>query len=222
MRKTEKAAFAEFVFDEAVKYTRSITAPEIETYFENLTRPSLEEVKAAWIEHKRGDRGHYFPKIVDLQRILRTAGDGAKSRDDHQCTWRAGDIRCRYPVGYFDQGKRTGFCLFHRGVPAGPDAQEICDQSLDVTPEKYLELLRTRAATSNASPVVEAIRALMIAGPKRVGHFAAVLLPPRSTGPEADAADAHIAAADAEHFALINALAQEASQESAHADTGAP
>lgn len=140
MRKADLRAFADFMADEAVKYSRDLTKPEIETWFENFPRTKLEDFKAAWIEHKRDPKGgQFFPKIVDLQRILRTTGDGQAERD-WRCTVEVGAERCGYPGGIIPQGGRA-MCSPHYRLSGSTDytdakALQIIEASREYVPPK--------------------------------------------------------------------------------------
>lgn len=207
MKKTEFNEFADFVMDEATKYGRSITKPEIETYFENFPTASLRDFKAAWVEHKRDPRhGRFFPKITDLQRALRTGNEGDVGRHDMRCTWNGNGERCKYPVGAFDLGKSSGYCLFHRSMMSGPGAQAICDESQSASPQDYLARAKRFVYGTQDPPVVRRLREQIAkrAAGGNVGILTSRLmaqLPNR----EADPADEHVAAADAARLAELNA-----------------
>ena len=218
MKRPEKQEFTDFMLDEAVKYGRHITTPEIETWFETFPTKSVREFKAAWVEYKRSERGQYFPKITDLQRALRASGAGSETKQDQRCTWNGNGQRCRYPVGVFMLGATEGFCIFHRNNYTGPGAQEVCDESQLHTPEEYVERAKRFTYAGKLAPGIVALQERVkrvMAGGKR--SFFADLMPERSTGPEADAVDAHIAAADAAHLDEVNRLAAAASEEGYHA-----
>ena len=99
MRRGESKTFAEFLLDEATKYRVPITPREIELWFETFERCSLEDFKAAWIQHKRDEkRGPMFPKIPWLQRLLRVTGEENAARD-WRCSVEVNGERCGYPGG---------------------------------------------------------------------------------------------------------------------------
>lgn len=54
------------------------------------------------------------------------------------CDWTSGTLECHYPVGRLDEGRSSGFCIFHRKTPDGFQAAEIARDSLTSSPEQYL------------------------------------------------------------------------------------
>lgn len=72
---------------------------------------------------------------------------GAEAGRDTQCTVIASGTRCRYPVGLFRDGARSGECIFHRNK--GPDwAEQIVEMSLEVPYAEALEELKAKASRS--------------------------------------------------------------------------
>lgn len=112
MKKQDAKPFTDFLTDEAMKYQREISAHEIATWFENFTRSSLDEFKRAWEMHKASDRGHFFPRIVDLQRTLKLVHDA--SLHDRRCNVldRSNSDRCSFP-GTISVDKNKPICRCH-------------------------------------------------------------------------------------------------------------
>lgn len=224
MKKTDLPEFHDFMLDEATKYGRAITKPEIDTWFETFGRATIADFRAAWIEHKRDEKdGKWFPKITDLQRRLRTAGDGARGAHDHRCIWNGNGDRCKYVCAFFAPGAREGMCIFHRAMSSGPGAQIVCDESQDATPAQYLERAKAHVYGKQAPKAVEVVQK-RIEHVKAGGHvslFVERILPEREPGADEDEAgraeaDARVAAADAVRIEEINrelALAQQRAAE---------
>lgn len=61
------------------------------------------------------------------------------------CTWQSGSLRCHYPVGRFEAGMLSGWCIFHRATGEGRPAAVIAEDSQGCPPEVYLE--RAKALT---------------------------------------------------------------------------
>lgn len=66
----------------------------------------------------------------------------ARPRHESACTWRSGQLECRYPVGLFGKGAGGGWCIFHRRQGSGVEAAKIAEASANFTPESYAEALR--------------------------------------------------------------------------------
>lgn len=218
MKRGEKAEFDEFMLDEATKYGRALTQPEMDTWFANFPTKSMREFRAAWVEHKRDERrGRFFPEIIDIQRVLKSTNDAQVSRDDPRCIWNGNGERCRYPVGWFPLGAHEGYCIFHRSLLSGVGAQHVCDDSQGSTPEQYVE--RSKAFVygtelpANVIALQKRLRYVRSNGP--VGLFSERLLPKSGEGPGREAADAAIAQADAARMAELNRLAQLAAEDDA-------
>lgn len=77
---------------------------------------------------------------------------------NHVCTWHFGSLSCRYPVGRFDQGMRSGLCVFHRTNDRGAIAAQIAEDSQHHTPEQYLAAAR-RFVYGNRPPTKAAAKA---------------------------------------------------------------
>lgn len=60
---------------------------------------------------------------------------------DHQCTWRANEVRCRFPVGFFDIGAVDGFCDFHRNQKNGATGAEWVKLSQNASRRDYLVMV---------------------------------------------------------------------------------
>lgn len=152
---------------------------------------------------------------IDARRCVCGWGVKAASRDQRQtlnvCTWHSGSLRCTYPVGRFDTGMTSGFCIFHRAKPDGASAARIADESSGHTPEQYLERAKAHVYGASPPPAVLELqkRVASVQGAGKVGLFAARLLPQRTEAPEVDA---HIAEAD-QRMADINRLLAEASEQ---------
>lgn len=102
----------------------------------------------------------------------RPGAAGAKGRSA-RCTWSSGEISCRYPVGLFVAGSLTGRCAFHRAHESGPEATRHALESLNHTPEQYLERLKTlQRASIDADRTRETLR------PRAPGPSFVDLLPP--------------------------------------------
>lgn len=138
---------------------------------------------------------------------------GQQSAHNMRCDWHSGQLQCRYPVGRFDVGCRSGFCLFHRSTPAGIDAARIAEESQLHTPEQYLGRATAHTYGATVPPVVRALRERLRdvkTGKERPSLFATIL-PPRATT-ERTSADEHIARADAARLEDINAMLAEAAR----------
>jgi hypothetical protein len=217
MKKADLAAFLEFVMDEAVRYGRTISKAEIETYFENFGRTTLEDFKRAWHEHKRDERsGGYFPKIVDLQRRLRTTAQ-EQAATDWRCAEDVGGQRCNWPGAIKPAGWSGYYCAAHyriKGTPAyTPDASlQIIESSKGYVPPKNAMELMAQGDRVRALEGERTRKALGIQAVKRKPDDAVqVSVKP----PEDRAVDQHIAEADASHMRELNAELDLAAQESA-------
>ena len=60
-----------------------------------------------------------------------------KASCDHQCTWRANNKRCRYPVKMFEPGSTVGKCRYHKDCEDGLVGAQIVEQSHKDTDEDY-------------------------------------------------------------------------------------
>lgn len=69
---------------------------------------------------------------------------------DHRCTFQVGGERCSYPVGMFPEGATSGWCIFHRSLPANRGG-EVVQQSKTVP---YAEAIKSIAAQGQRSPSV--------------------------------------------------------------------
>lgn len=154
MRKTDNKAFMEFMQGEGVRYQREITGPEILTWFETFPRVTLEDFKAAWEQHRKGQYGGRFPTPNDLLRLTKTAGVEAAARD-WRCFEEVGSDRCGYPgginVGWGAQ------CAAHyrlRGTSGWSEAAslQIIQASREYQPPKSaMELMERGAVQRQAS-----------------------------------------------------------------------
>lgn len=216
MKKSEKPEFDEFMLDEAIKFGRALTQPEIDTWFANFPSKSLREFRAAWLQHKRDEkRGRYFPEIIDIQRALKATNDAQESRDDHRCIWNGNGDRCRYPVGFFAQGSHEGYCCFHRAVMSGPGAQVICDDSQSHTPEQYVERAKQHAYSGKLSDADLALqeRTARVQAAHRAGNpLPRFVIPIRAPEPGDEAVDERIAAADLANMDAINSALRDAEE----------
>ncbi len=73
------------------------------------------------------------------------AGDGYIEREPF-CTFRANGKKCRFPVGFFDTGATTGFCIFHRGGMSLSVGANIVEMSQNSNRGVYLDLIKDRRA----------------------------------------------------------------------------
>ena len=79
---------------------------------------------------------------------------------NHVCTW--GDGRCKNPVGRFDDGNRSGWCIFHRRHGSGPQSATIAEESLIHDRESYVRSAMLEVYGSGADNTnVAATRALL-------------------------------------------------------------
>ena len=99
---------------------------------------------------------------------------------DMQCQWVANGRRCRYPVGRFEQGMKTGKCVFHRNCGDPADGARIVEESLTATPEQYVEAAK-RYIYGTKDVHAEFRKTLK----KQKGDFADIKLP---INPDAEAA----------------------------------
>jgi hypothetical protein len=99
------------------------------------------------------------------------------------CTWNYGGLSCRYPVGLFLDGARSGLCLFHRQRAKGPMAAAVAEESHNCTQEQYHERA-SRALYSIEPPGIRKLRDRLkrVAGGETVGILASRLLPEREPG----------------------------------------
>lgn len=56
---------------------------------------------------------------------------------DHQCQWRAGSDRCRYPVKFFEPGQTKSFCRYHLKTTDPAMGEKIVARSWKDTEEDY-------------------------------------------------------------------------------------
>lgn len=76
------------------------------------------------------------------------------------CTWSSGQLQCHYPVGRFEHGSFSGWCIFHRSKGEGVEAARIAEESRNCPPEVYVERAKRLMygdGTDNAS--VRSLRA---------------------------------------------------------------
>lgn len=149
MKKTDVKAFIDFMGAEGVKYGRDITKPEILTWFETFPRVALEDFKAAWEQHRKGQWGGRFPTPNDLLRLTKTAGIESVARD-WRCSAEVNGDRCGFPgginVGYGPQ------CAAHYRLKGGASytdeaSLQIIAASRDyVAPKTALEAMERGAA----------------------------------------------------------------------------
>jgi len=217
VNRTERAEFTEFIMDEATKYGASMTPSEAALWCDTFRNVSLREFQHAWMERKSGAYGHLFPRIPDMQRSCKVVNENAVQRDDHCCVWTGEGRRCKYPVGFFAQGSREGYCFFHRHTMAGPDAQGICDRSQTSTPEEYLKAAKAAMYSGPLPSWQQEIRdrAARATAARKSGVPMPAFVAPRQREPGDDEAEAHIAAADAKHLDEINRMAAMAATEDA-------
>lgn len=100
---------------------------------------------------------------------------------DHRCTFRTFGDRCEYPVGWFEMGATTGWCIFHRNALPG-DGTPIVEQSRSVP---YAQAIKPIIARNADNPNVRALRERIAAkrgDPQRVGSVLAESLPEREPG----------------------------------------
>lgn len=81
---------------------------------------------------------------------------------NHVCTWQSGALGCTWPVARFDEGRRSGFCIFHRHTPDGYEAAQIAAASLGHTREGYLARAKALVyGNGTDTPSVAATRATL-------------------------------------------------------------
>lgn len=118
------------------------------------------------------------------------SGKGGSEHHDHVCNWQYGTLRCRYPVGLFEQGQYRGRCIFHRSIEKGHAAAEIAKDSQGATREQYLAAANRLMYGAGDNPMVRKLRSQLKRreSGENVGILAARLLPEREPG--ADEAEA--------------------------------
>jgi hypothetical protein len=188
MRKTDLTEFSDFMLDEAGRYGRTLTKPEIETYFENFGRVTIADFKSAWHEHKRDDKdGKFFPKIVDLQRRLRTTGQDQAKRD-WRCSEEVGNQHCNYPGGIIAVGQRA-LCAAHYRLK-GSDAYtsdkslQIIEESQSYVPPKTVMELMERGSALRETSGERWRKVNGVGATKRLAADATPALPPQLSKPE--------------------------------------
>jgi len=81
---------------------------------------------------------------------------------DLRCTFTFAGQRCYHPVGFFDQGSFSGWCIFHRSVDPkdSPElAKNIVMDSDRCSPEQYLKMAKAKTYGIGDSWEVARIRA---------------------------------------------------------------
>jgi hypothetical protein len=73
---------------------------------------------------------------------------------DRQCSWSIADLRCRYPVGFFDAGATRGLCIFHRAASTGQAAIATARESQNATPEQFASRAKALIYGKGVSPEV--------------------------------------------------------------------
>lgn len=129
------------------------------------------------------------------------------------CTWHSGMLVCRYPVGRFDLGARSGYCVFHRAKGTGIDAARIAQESEGHTPEQYLERARRLVygdGSDNANVAALRARLRRVQAGETVGILATRLLDGLG-GPD-PVVDERIAAADLANMDAINRSLRDAEE----------
>lgn len=84
-------------------------------------------------------------------------GNGKPPSHDMQCAWTYGDLRCRYPVGLFADGAKSGFCIFHRANKQGAIAADLARDSENYKPEDYQRLAALQTY-NGGNPMVDRLR----------------------------------------------------------------
>jgi len=126
---------------------------------------------------------------VDARRCVcgwgaRKAGKGDEGpRYDMVCRWEYGDLRCRYPVGLFQQGEYRGLCILHRASDKGHAAAQIAQESQKATQDQYLTSASLLIYRRGDNPHVAALRAsLKSTKPGNIGALAKWITPQREPG----------------------------------------
>lgn len=115
------------------------------------------------------------------------AGPGQIFRDK-QCTYLANLERCQYPVGFYDHGATSGWCIFHRLSRDGATGAQIVSESFNPTKEtkeKYLEAAAKTVYGNGDNVTVAKIRAGLRKVPLGNLKFNEVLREPGSDEEEA-------------------------------------
>lgn len=108
-------------------------------------------------------------------------------RHNMTCTWHSGALFCRYPNAFFEEGRTSGFCVFHRRTPDGTAAARIAEESEFVGQAGYVERAMDHAygapeehGSRPDSPSVRTLREQLAARAKggNVGLFATRILGP--------------------------------------------
>lgn len=63
---------------------------------------------------------------------------------DTQCTFQYAGTRCRHPVGFFDAGASSGWCIFHRSTEDHALRRDIVNDSQNCTQAQYLDMARRK------------------------------------------------------------------------------
>lgn len=93
---------------------------------------------------------------------------------NHICTWQYADLRCKNPVGQFQDGRTSGLCIFHRSTPTGHAAAQIAEESTIHDAESYTQASKRQTYGAGDNPAVISLRAQIAERPnaKTSGSFA--------------------------------------------------
>jgi hypothetical protein len=154
MKKGDIQPFSAFMAAEAMRYARELPPVEIATWFENFPSVTLDDFVGAWEMHKASDKGHFFPRIVDLQRLLKTVHRGAKS--DRSCAVLHSKItaRCRYP-GSIAVDKNKPICRCHYRLFSMPHEEGASDVIVENSASRSMDEVYAELCAKSMVPAAE-------------------------------------------------------------------
>ncbi len=78
---------------------------------------------------------------------------------DRQCTYTHAGMRCKHPVGYYEQGAQSGWCIFHRASTSQETGRDIVIDSEKFSAREYETAAKAKTYGNGDSFEVAKIRA---------------------------------------------------------------